>query len=47
MRAGKLRAVAPAVADLEIDGRRIEINPRHTQFKCKLEPAPIEKDAPR
>ena len=47
MRAGKLRAVAPAVADLEIDGRRIEINPRHTPFKCGAEPAPIEEDAPR
>ncbi|MDY0974125.1 DUF4153 domain-containing protein [Massilia sp. CFBP9012] len=46
MRAGKLRAVAPAVADLEIDGRRIEITPRHTQFKCGSEPAPVKEDAP-
>jgi len=46
MRAGKLLAVAPAVADLEIDGRRIEINPRHTPFKCGNEPPPVEEDAP-
>lgn len=42
MRAGKMRAVPPAVADLEVAGRRIAIEPGYTRFGCEAAP---EEDA--
>ncbi|WP_306395910.1 DUF4153 domain-containing protein [Telluria beijingensis] len=44
MRAGKMRAIPPAVADLEVAGRRIAIEPGYMRFEC--EPTP-EGDAAR
>ena len=46
MRAGKLKAIAPPIADLEIDGQRIAVSPRFEQFRCGTTPEPGEEDAP-
>jgi len=46
MRAGKMRAAEPPIADLEIDGRRIAVSPRSERFRCGATPAPGEEDAP-
>ena len=52
MRAGKMRAIAPTVSDLEVAGQRIVIGTSYTRPKCGPEPAAaedeiLEEDAPR
>lgn len=52
MRAGKMRAIAPEVSDLEVAGQRIVIGSSYTRPACGPEPAArdeeaLEEDAPR